>query len=137
MQLHHTQTLVFVTLIYSYLYIKFYSEHYSFNCYICFRNEIFENPAAGASPDATKVLVLITDGDPSDGDNGVIKRYDDKNIIRFVIGVNSFSFFKMFQFICPTDQVTTGGIPQRCKKFDNIALNNNCSRAQLNYCNLY
>uniref|UniRef100_A0A671TMD9 VWFA domain-containing protein n=1 Tax=Sparus aurata TaxID=8175 RepID=A0A671TMD9_SPAAU len=52
-------------------------------------NEIFENPAAGATPDATKVLVLITDGDPSDGDNGVIKRYDDKNIIRFVIGVKN------------------------------------------------
>ncbi|XP_030280885.1 integrin alpha-M-like [Sparus aurata] len=52
-------------------------------------DEIFENPAAGASPDATKVLVLITDGDPSDGDNGVIKRYDDKNIFRLVIGVKN------------------------------------------------
>ncbi|XP_073333208.1 integrin alpha-L-like [Pagrus major] len=50
-------------------------------------DEIFENPGAGASPDATKVLVLITDGDPSDGDSGIIKRYDDKNIIRFVIAV--------------------------------------------------
>ncbi|XP_036940730.1 integrin alpha-L-like isoform X2 [Acanthopagrus latus] len=50
-------------------------------------DEIFESPRAGASPDATKVLVLITDGDPSDSDNGIIKRYNDKNIIRFVIGV--------------------------------------------------
>ncbi|KAG7238178.1 hypothetical protein INR49_031162, partial [Caranx melampygus] len=51
-------------------------------------DEILENPDAGASPDATKVLVLITDGDPSDVDrNNIIKRYDDKNIIRFVIGV--------------------------------------------------
>ncbi|XP_037617269.1 integrin alpha-D isoform X1 [Sebastes umbrosus] len=50
-------------------------------------DDILENPKAGASPDATKVVVLITDGDPSDSDKGIIKRYDDKNIIRFVIGV--------------------------------------------------
>ncbi|XP_076583745.1 integrin alpha-L-like [Chaetodon auriga] len=57
--------------------------------------EILENPAAGASPDATKVVVLITDGDPSDFDkNGIIKRYDDKNIIRFVIGVKDASLDK-------------------------------------------
>ncbi|XP_028451723.1 integrin alpha-M isoform X2 [Perca flavescens] len=50
--------------------------------------EIFENQKAGASADATKVLVLITDGDPSDSDyQKTIKRYDDNNIIRFVIGV--------------------------------------------------
>ncbi|XP_070775265.1 integrin alpha-L [Enoplosus armatus] len=48
---------------------------------------IFENVTAGASPDATKVLVLITDGDPSDTGDEIIKRYNDKNIIRFVIGV--------------------------------------------------
>ncbi|KAI3352243.1 hypothetical protein L3Q82_005224 [Scortum barcoo] len=49
--------------------------------------KIFENPAAGASPDAIKVVVLITDGDPSDSDKDhIIKRYDDKTIIRFVIG---------------------------------------------------
>ncbi|XP_059184742.1 integrin alpha-L-like isoform X1 [Centropristis striata] len=49
---------------------------------------ILENPAAGASPDATKVVVVITDGDPSDRDrNGIIAKYDEKNIIRFVIGV--------------------------------------------------
>ncbi|XP_065327248.1 integrin alpha-L-like [Pelmatolapia mariae] len=51
-------------------------------------DEMFENPAAGASPDVTKVLILITDGDPSDTDRrGIVKRYDDKNIIRLVIGV--------------------------------------------------
>ncbi|XP_063333034.1 integrin alpha-L-like [Pelmatolapia mariae] len=51
-------------------------------------DEIFDNKAAGASPDATKVLILITDGDPSDTDRkGIIKRYDEKNIIRLVIGV--------------------------------------------------
>ncbi|XP_023135745.2 integrin alpha-D isoform X2 [Amphiprion ocellaris] len=51
-------------------------------------DELFENPKAGASPDAIKVMVLITDGDPSDFDrSGIIRRYDKKNIIRFVIGV--------------------------------------------------
>ncbi|XP_071359348.1 integrin alpha-L-like isoform X3 [Trachinotus anak] len=50
--------------------------------------DILENPDAGASRDALKVLVLITDGDPSDTDReGIIKRYADKNILRFVIGV--------------------------------------------------
>ncbi|XP_041640847.1 integrin alpha-D [Cheilinus undulatus] len=50
--------------------------------------DFFENPASGASTDATQVVVLITDGDPSDADSyNIIKRYDDKNIIRFVIGV--------------------------------------------------
>ncbi|XP_045904452.1 integrin alpha-L-like, partial [Micropterus dolomieu] len=52
--------------------------------------KIFDNPDAGASPDATKVLVLITDGDPSDTDNyGIIKRYNEKHVIRFVIGVKA------------------------------------------------
>nr|ASU50959.1 integrin alpha-L [Epinephelus coioides] len=50
--------------------------------------EILESSDAGASPDATKVLVMITDGDPSDGDAyGILKEYNDKNIIRFVIVV--------------------------------------------------
>ncbi|XP_053711012.1 integrin alpha-M-like isoform X2 [Synchiropus splendidus] len=51
---------------------------------------IFDNTADGASPDATKVLVLITDGNPTDMDyenNTIIKTYDKKSIIRFVIGV--------------------------------------------------
>ncbi|KAL3067537.1 hypothetical protein OYC64_017292 [Pagothenia borchgrevinki] len=52
-------------------------------------NDILKNPKAGASPDATKVVVLITDGDPSDRDRGIIKIYDDQNIIRFVIGVKN------------------------------------------------
>nr|XP_024658486.1 integrin alpha-M-like isoform X1 [Maylandia zebra] len=51
-------------------------------------DQIFDNPAAGASPDATKALILITDGDPSDTDRkGIIKKYDEKNIIRLVIGI--------------------------------------------------
>ncbi|KAK2815603.1 hypothetical protein Q5P01_026070 [Channa striata] len=53
------------------------------------REHLFENPAAGASTDATKVLVIITDGDPSDTNrNNIVQRYDAKNIIRFVIGVS-------------------------------------------------
>ncbi|XP_029369917.1 integrin alpha-L-like [Echeneis naucrates] len=49
--------------------------------------DIMENPDSGASRDATKVLVLITDGDPSDTDrHGIINTYDEKSIIRFVIG---------------------------------------------------
>lgn len=51
---------------------------------------ILENPKAGASQDATKVLVLITDGDPSDRDrNNITGSYDKMNIIRFVIGVKA------------------------------------------------
>lgn len=53
----------------------------------CFREELFENRAAGSSLDSTKVLVLITDGDPSDPNNRIIESYDEKHIIRFVIGV--------------------------------------------------
>ncbi|KAM9792574.1 integrin alpha-M [Neosynchiropus ocellatus] len=53
-------------------------------------NTTFDNTEVGASPDATKVLVLITDGNPTDedtADNGIIQAYDRKSIIRFVIGV--------------------------------------------------
>lgn len=53
-----------------------------------FRNDIFGNRRSGASPDATKVLILITDGDPSDTDrNQITDKYNEKNVIRFVIGV--------------------------------------------------
>lgn len=53
-----------------------------------FRRRIFENPEAGASQDAIKVLVLITDGDPSDSDRrNITAVYKEKNIIRFVIAV--------------------------------------------------
>ncbi|KAK2815604.1 hypothetical protein Q5P01_026071 [Channa striata] len=69
-------------------------------------DHLFENSAAGASPDATKVLVIITDGDPSDTDrNNIVKKYDEKNIIRFVIGVKVPSMDK-FKSISsqPTDK---------------------------------
>ncbi|XP_044044756.1 integrin alpha-D [Siniperca chuatsi] len=68
--------------------------------------EILENSGAGASPDATKVLVLITDGDPSDADNyKIVKRYNDKNIIRFVIGVKNAALDKFTAIASdPTDK---------------------------------
>ncbi|XP_026159746.1 integrin alpha-M [Mastacembelus armatus] len=67
---------------------------------------IFENPEAGASPDPTKVLVIITDGDPSDTDNsGVIKKYNEKSIIRFVIGVKDAKLDKFTTIASePTDK---------------------------------
>ncbi|CAJ1053080.1 LOW QUALITY PROTEIN: integrin alpha-M [Xyrichtys novacula] len=58
-------------------------------------DQIFENPASGVTPDSTKVVVLITDGDPSDSDrNKVIQKYDNGGIIRFVIGVKNASLEK-------------------------------------------
>ncbi|XP_038570378.1 integrin alpha-D isoform X1 [Micropterus salmoides] len=68
--------------------------------------EIFDKPDAGASPDATKVLVLITDGDPSDTDNyGIIKRYNEKQVIRFVIGVKAAKLDKFTDIASdPTDK---------------------------------
>uniref|UniRef100_A0A3Q2Q3N0 Integrin alpha-L n=1 Tax=Fundulus heteroclitus TaxID=8078 RepID=A0A3Q2Q3N0_FUNHE len=52
-------------------------------------SEILENQAAGASKDATKAVVIITDGDPSDLDTRLksVKTYESKKIIRIVIGV--------------------------------------------------
>ncbi|XP_056136216.1 integrin alpha-D [Lampris incognitus] len=57
---------------------------------------ILENPAAGASPDATKVVVVITDGNPSDPDDKeLIRKYDNKNIVRLVIGVKNTEMEKL------------------------------------------
>ncbi|TKS69297.1 Integrin alpha-L CD11 antigen-like family member A [Collichthys lucidus] len=68
--------------------------------------QIFENPGAGATPDATKVLVIITDGDPSDADrHGIIEKYDEKDITRFVIGVKDAKLDKFRDFASkPKDQ---------------------------------
>ncbi|XP_031685908.1 integrin alpha-X-like isoform X5 [Oncorhynchus kisutch] len=58
---------------------------------------IFENQAAGATADATKVLVIITDGNPSDTDKrfNSINGSEYKNIIRFVIGVKNVDLTKL------------------------------------------
>ena len=59
--------------------------------FFCLRKNLFDNSIAGATPDATKVLVIITDGVPTDSDRNLksIKRTNEKNIIRFIIGVSS------------------------------------------------
>uniref|UniRef100_A0A6Q2ZJQ8 VWFA domain-containing protein n=1 Tax=Esox lucius TaxID=8010 RepID=A0A6Q2ZJQ8_ESOLU len=57
---------------------------------------IFENPTAGATPDATKVIVLITDGNSSDTDRkDSIKRSNEKNIFRLIIGVKNVDIKKL------------------------------------------
>ncbi|XP_036069753.1 integrin alpha-D isoform X2 [Oryzias melastigma] len=59
-------------------------------------DNLFGKESAGATPGATQVLVLITDGDPSDTQkDGVLTKYDQKNIIRFVIGVKIDSMEKI------------------------------------------
>lgn len=69
--------------------LLFYSEELYFFTFFFFREELFDNPDSGASPDATKVLLLITDGNPSDSDRlGIIKTYEIKHIIRFVVMVS-------------------------------------------------
>ncbi|KAJ0033418.1 hypothetical protein NQD34_000525 [Periophthalmus magnuspinnatus] len=59
--------------------------------------EHLNNTSSGASLDATKVLVLITDGDPSDSDRayGSIMKYDSMGIIRLVIGVKKVDVTKL------------------------------------------
>lgn len=74
-----------------------YNLNLSFFFFLCApnRKNLFENKDAGASSDAMKVLVLITDGDPSDTDedaNMIINTYTEKRIIRFVIGVREIPF---------------------------------------------
>ncbi|KAF6724514.1 Integrin alpha-L [Oryzias melastigma] len=59
-------------------------------------DNLFGKESAGATPGATQVLVLITDGEPSDTQkDGVLTKYDQKNIIRFVIGVKINSMDKI------------------------------------------
>ncbi|XP_064204818.1 uncharacterized protein LOC135262000 isoform X17 [Anguilla rostrata] len=53
-------------------------------------HSILNSTTAGAIPDATKVLVIITDGNPSDKDwKKVVKTMDDRHITRYVIGVGN------------------------------------------------
>ncbi|XP_054897377.1 integrin alpha-D isoform X2 [Poeciliopsis prolifica] len=52
-------------------------------------HHLLENETAGASKDANKAVVIITDGDPSDLDKNFksVETYNRKEIIRVVIGV--------------------------------------------------
>lgn len=53
------------------------------------RDKLFNNVSAGANPNATKALVIITDGDPSDNDYyNVVNKSDEQNILRYIIGVS-------------------------------------------------
>ncbi|KAI2645189.1 Integrin alpha-L [Labeo rohita] len=48
---------------------------------------LLNNVSSGASPNAQKALVIITDGDPSDNDReNVLSRCDEQNIDRYIIG---------------------------------------------------
>ncbi|XP_076838543.1 integrin alpha-M isoform X2 [Brachyhypopomus gauderio] len=52
---------------------------------------LFNNVTSGANPEATKALVIITDGSPSDADWGkyykIIEKCEDQRIQRYIIGV--------------------------------------------------
>lgn len=54
-----------------------------------------ENESAGASKNANKAVVIITDGDPSDLDKSFqsVATYNRKEITRVVIGVSLNIFF--------------------------------------------
>ncbi|XP_076001835.1 integrin alpha-L [Genypterus blacodes] len=57
---------------------------------------MLNNVTEGASPDATKVVVIITDGDPTDTNSkGIIQTCDNQGIIRFVIGVKVLDLKKL------------------------------------------
>ncbi|XP_077170640.1 integrin alpha-L isoform X2 [Paroedura picta] len=47
-------------------------------------------PERGARPGANRVMVIITDGDASDSDDGSVKAAKDKKILRFIIGIGSY-----------------------------------------------
>ncbi|XP_069591340.1 integrin alpha-L isoform X3 [Ranitomeya imitator] len=49
-------------------------------------NEIF-TPVAGAREQAKKILLLLSDGDSHDSNNGVIEATDQQKVTRYVIGV--------------------------------------------------
>ncbi|XP_031419744.1 integrin alpha-L-like isoform X1 [Clupea harengus] len=58
-------------------------------------NNLFDESESGRHPDATKVVVIITDGNPSDParvkvngtSKNIVEIYEDRHIMRFVIGV--------------------------------------------------
>ncbi len=57
--------------------------------YYIIRKNLLNNLLSGADANAQKALVIITDGDPGDNDdNNVLKRCDEQNILRYVIGVS-------------------------------------------------
>lgn len=62
--------------------------------FICHRDSAY-SAAAGGRPGATKVMVVVTDGESHDGSmlKAVIDQCNDDNILRFGIAVSGFSFY--------------------------------------------
>ncbi|MBN3314934.1 ITAL protein, partial [Atractosteus spatula] len=53
-------------------------------------NHVLYNKVAGAKDNGTKVLIIITDGDPTDFDDyDIVNTLNNKGIIRYVIGVGN------------------------------------------------
>lgn len=66
---------------------------------MCFRKEAFR-PENGGRPNASKVMVVVTDGESFDGEKAqeVIDRCIKDGIIRFGIAVRMNTFLYYFQF---------------------------------------
>lgn len=65
--------------------------------FICHRDTAYST-AAGGRPGATKVMVVVTDGESHDGSKlkAVIDQCNKDNILRFGIAVSGFSFYWSF-----------------------------------------
>ncbi|XP_052406743.1 integrin alpha-L-like isoform X2 [Carassius gibelio] len=69
---------------------------------------LLNSVSSGADPYAQKVLVIITDGDPSDNDDDyVLKRCDEQNILRYVIGVGNLDLTELSQMASEPKQNNT------------------------------
>ncbi|RXN07706.1 integrin alpha-L-like protein [Labeo rohita] len=74
---------------------------------------LLNNVSSGANPNAQKALVIITDGEPSENDNGkVLSRCDEQNIIRYIIGVGRVSLSTVIQLASEPKQYNTFSIQQ-------------------------
>nr|XP_055053135.1 integrin alpha-M-like [Misgurnus anguillicaudatus] len=59
-------------------------------------DKLLNNVSSGVNPNATKAMVIITDGDPSDVDyDYVIKSCEEQNILRYMIGVGHVGLAKL------------------------------------------
>ncbi|XP_052402573.1 integrin alpha-L-like [Carassius gibelio] len=64
--------------------------------------------SSGADPNAQKALVIITDGDPSDNDDdNVLKKCDEQNILRYIIGVGNVELTGLTQLASEPKQNNT------------------------------
>ncbi|RXN32872.1 integrin alpha-L-like protein [Labeo rohita] len=74
---------------------------------------LLNNVSSGASPNAQKALVIITDGDPSDNDReNVLSRCDEQNIDRYIIGVGKVSLSTVTQLASEPKEYNTFYIQQ-------------------------